>query len=168
MDKHILQHKVAALTEQPLTIDIDIRKRTLIDWLLRRPVKKEFEVRPTRLSTLIYFSDLTSRLTDPGETQGKGLPALVASISNDGRLMFRILALLIEDTDKEPSKRLQKLLADNITITDAKILLMQLIEFSSITDFMSTTILIRKMSLLKTKELIAFEEKQITGLPLHR
>jgi hypothetical protein len=44
-------------------------------------------------------------------------------------------------------------------VKDAKILLMKLIEFGSIADFMGRTIWIGKMSVRTSKELIACDEK---------
>lgn len=156
----MLKNKADLLLDRKTTIEIDIRKRTFIDRLLKRPTTKVFHVNRACLSTLIYFSKLTLDISKPEETFDKGLPELIQTLLNDMPLAIRIMALLIEDTDKEPSRRLVKFLGKNLDTLDQKALMIVLLGHSRIDAFMTTTILIRKMSLLKTEELIAFEKKQ--------
>lgn len=150
------------LLDRQTRIEIDINKRTFLDKLFKRPPIKVFYVNRACLSTLIYFSELTLSISDPEETFQKGLPAMIASLANDGPLALKVIAILLLDTDQEPSRSLVKFLGRNLDVFDTKILLTQLLSHSHVEDFMSTTILIRKMSLLKTEELIAFEEKNKT------
>jgi hypothetical protein len=159
MEKDLLKRKARLLTNKQSRLEIDITKPTFFERLFKRPTIKVFFVNRACLSTLAFFSELTLDLTPPDETYEKGMPAMIASLMTDIPLTIRIIGVLIEDTDQEPSESIKKFIGKNLNIQETKSLLTELLLLSRIEDFMSTTILMRKMSLLKTEELIAFEKE---------
>lgn len=154
----ILKKTDSVINNKWITISVDIRKQNWLDKLLEKSAVKEFRVIRASLGTLINFSSKTLDLTAQDKVD---FASIIKSICANGKLLAECIAILIEDTQYEPTEDFVDFLLTNIDAEDSKAILATLIEHSKVEDFMSSTILITGMSLLKTEELIAFE--QITG-----
>ena len=152
MDKISAKRISQVINEEPFVFEVDIKKRTWLQKLVK--IKKTcqvFTVYPPTLGTMIKVSAEIEKIQGVKEMfEQKDFASLLRYFSVNGEAVVNILALYIGN-----KIRLKSFIKDNITTTECSNLLMKLIEFSKLQDFLITIILTKGMSLTKTEEIIA-------------
>lgn len=147
------------VTDRVIQIEIPVKKLSWIDKLLKRPDVRVFHVRRACLGALINFSGRTVGVEKIKNAEKVGLPELIKAIGSDGETMITCLGILIEDTCEEPSEEIKEFIRRNMDNSDMKAVLAFLMQHSRYEDFLSSTILIKGMSLMEPAEIIAPETK---------
>lgn len=158
----ILKQKASIINDKCINVEIDIVKPSFEEKLLNRKTRT-FLVRRACLATLIFFSDLALSLkTEYGDTGEKTIADQIKAICSDAKVAVRMIAILLLDIDQEPDAEITRFLLKNLDTDEFDRVLTILLDHSRVENFMSSIILIKGMSLLKTKEMIAFDN-QISG-----
>lgn len=163
-EKDILEKVASVVTNREIDIEIEIVKPSIIDRIKKRKVRV-FKVRRACLSTLLFLSELILQLkTEPDDSDNDNTSSAIKAIGNDGRIAARIISILLLNTDKNPGYLFEKWLLDNLDTMEQRYLLFKLIDHSRLENFLSTIILMKGMSLLKTEEMIASENEALGKL----
>lgn len=158
----LLKRKAAIINDKCISVEVDIKKPTWLDKINKRKTRA-FSVPRACLATLIYFSELALSLkTEYGESSDKTIAEQLKAISSDAKLAVKMIAILLLDIDHEPDEDITRFLLKNMDTEEYDAVLTILLDHSRVENFMNSIILIKGMSLLKTKEMIAFDN-QISG-----
>ena len=87
------------------------------------------------------------------------LPSMLNRMQGDASMQIEVLACLLE-CKAHPSKAVKKLIRDNILPSEAFDLISKLFEFGDLNSFLNTTILMKGMGLMKSREIIAQQQKE--------
>ncbi|RNL50767.1 hypothetical protein [Pedobacter jejuensis] len=156
-EKQILKATADVVLNKVIEIQVDIIKPTFFQ-KIKKQTEVKFKVRRASLSTLVFFSDNMLDLESETEKgQIKGISEQIKSICVDAKTAVKLIAILLLNTDEEPDSSIQTFLLKNLDTLDFYGLLMRLIEHSRLENFLNSIILLKGMSLLKTEEMIAFE-----------
>ncbi|WP_131535456.1 hypothetical protein [Pedobacter nototheniae] len=163
-EKDILRQVANVATNREIDIEIDIVKPSILDRLRKRK-SKVFKVRRSCLSTLLYLSELILELKTEIDTSEKNNVAkILKAFGDDAALTVKIIGVLILNTNQLPPYCLTKFLLKNLDAVEQKYLLYKLIDHNRLEDFLSSIILMKGMSLLKTEEMIASENEVLGKL----
>lgn len=158
----LLKRKAAIINDKCIDVEIDIVKPSFSEKLTRTKIRT-FSVRRACLATLIFFSELALSLkTEYGETGEKSIADQIRAICTDAKVAVKMIAILLLDLDQEPNEEITRFLLKNLDTDEFDRILTILLDHSRVENFMNSIILIKGMSLLKTKEMIAFDN-QISG-----
>ncbi|WP_231464672.1 hypothetical protein [Pedobacter sp. Leaf132] len=144
------------ILNKTIDVEFDIVKPTLIEKIRNKKVRV-FKVRRACLDTLLLFSNLTLDIITESSTEKKTLAEHLKAISCDVKLTVTLIAILLLNTNELPVKKLEKWLLRNLDNEDFYKTLVILVDHSRIENFLNSIILLKGMSLLKTEEMIAFE-----------
>jgi hypothetical protein len=161
---NVLKRTADVVTDRMAQIEIPVKKLSWFDKLLKRPEVRVFEVRRACFGAMINFSGRVLAIHNVGNPKTISLHDLIKAIGADGDTMIACLAILIEDTSREPRAATVNFLRDNIDNVDARAILAFLMSHSRYEDFLSSIILVKGMSLMEPEEMIAPEK--IFGQPL--
>ncbi len=161
----ILKRTADVVTDRMIQVEVPIAKRSLIDKILKRPDTRVFDIRRACLGCLINFSGQVLAISGVENLAEMNVAKIISAVASDGNTMVRCLAILIENTENEPSLELVRFIRRNLDLPDMKAVLVHLLNHSRFEDFMSSIILVKGMSLLKPEEMIA-PEKIVSGAPL--
>jgi len=158
-EKQILKDISRAINDKHFDVEIDIVKPSFIQRLRKEKVKL-FSVRRACLSTLLTFGEIvldfkTNYYKDATFTASQ----MVEAVCTDARVAVKAIAILLLNTENKKNSSLERFLLKNLDSDDCRHILLRLIEHSKMENFISSIILVKGMSLLKTEEMIAFENK---------
>lgn len=153
-DKIILRRTADVLNHASLFLEIDIKKYTFWHKLFKKPKKETLEIKRATLGTLINFSSVVVGIKKPIE-QEQTIDAIVEQICYNGAKAVKAIAILLENTHKNPTLSIKKFIRKNFEPEDYKEVLLFLIKHNKIEDFMISIIFLKGMSLMKTEEIIA-------------
>ncbi|WP_316851158.1 hypothetical protein [Pedobacter agri] len=163
-EKDILKKVANVVTNREIEIEIEIVKPSLIDRIKKRKVKV-FKVRRACLSTLLFLSNIILELkTNPDDSKTDKASGVLKAIGDDAKLTVKIIGALLLNSDKSPGYFLEKFLLDNLDTLEQRYILYKLIDHSRLENFLSSIILMKGMSLLKTEEMIASENEALGKL----
>jgi len=155
----LLKRTAHVVNDKYIDIEIDIIKPTILERVFHK-TKRVYTVRRACLATLISFSELALSLkTAYGGPEDQSISEQLKAICTDALIAVKMIAMLLLDTDEEPSNKDVRFLLKNLDNDDYHKTLMILVDHSRIENFMNSIILVKGMSLLKTKEMIAFDNK---------
>ena len=156
-EKEVLKKTADVVLNKFLDIEFDIVKPTKEEFENNQTVKV-FKVRRSCLDTLIFFSSLILDFkTDTATKEHGSFSDHLKAICDDGALAVRLIAILLLNTSELPDNKLEKWLLSNLDTDDYYKTLLILVAHSHLENFMNSIILTKGMSLLKTEEMIAFE-----------
>jgi len=159
-EKQILQQVSDATLQKPVTITVDIQPVNRYHALLQKwgilPKTKSFQLKPAVLGTLIKISGVLVSIDfvipDGKDEHGNLLKANYDAIIKHGKSMATVVALAIENCNKEASPRLVKFIIRNFTTQEMFGVLSLVINKMDLQNFMSSIISIKGMNVLETKK----------------
>jgi hypothetical protein len=161
MDEKIIQEKVvSALLQEPVRIWVTIEHQNILHKLRILPRRKAYLVKPAVLATMVRISREILKLTDLSGVENEKIAAkLIENAESNVDALTNILSLAIHNRREYPSKRLKDFLMKNLTVTQMLQVIVMVVTQIDVQSFTTTITLIKGVSLLKTRELIAFGEQ---------
>jgi hypothetical protein len=163
--------KVAgAFLEEPVYVKVSLKKEylTFFHRIGILPKVKVFAVTPPTLGTLMRISKVVENigLFDGNELQKPGgiVQLGFKSIANDMSKVIYVLACIISNRRKSPSKKLIRFLTWSFDPEDMKKLLTLFFQKMDVMGFITSIISMKGMSLIQTGEIIAPDKTALGDL----
>lgn len=161
MEKETLQKVSDTTTDKPVTIEVDIYPQTRVQAFLQRwgvlPKKRVFLLKPIFLGTMLRISKLLltldMKLPEKDGTPGfNHLEANYEAISQHAGTMAKIVALAIQNTEKEPDGKLERFVMNNFTSKEMMSVLIAVLNQMDLKNFMISIISVRGLNVLETRK----------------
>jgi len=152
MNKISAERISQVINEEPLILEVDVKKRTWLQKLLKlKRSVRVFTVYPPTLGVMIKVSAEIEKIQGSEEMlKYKDFASILRYLAVNGEAIINILSLYLGG-----GLGLKAFLKNNITSTESAALLARLVEFSKLEDFLASIILTKGMSLTNTEGIIA-------------
>lgn len=154
--KQLLQKVSEAITEKPVTLDIEVKPKNRIHaWLLKRklaPLTRHYEIKPQRVVN-VYRIAGRAVLLDVAGIIGKedNIGLLMQLMAKHGEDLFYIVAAAIQNNHKEPSEKLIRIVKNEFEMKDLFTVLSITVSNYNISAFLNSIALIVGVDALKIK-----------------
>lgn len=168
-EKELLQGVAETLTEKPKAeITIEAKNPRWYDWLLRRPKKRLFVIKPTVVASMIDLSGMAG-LMDSGlmeaatSQKGNRVPAILAAINANLKDVVVAVAIIIQNNGERPDPKLVRWLTKNTDAFDLADIIVPVLGSTYMQAFLNSIVLVKgtenvlkpKTSLEEPGEMIA-------------
>jgi hypothetical protein len=149
-EKKILKHAADTIVSKPVTLTIDIVKKTWLDKIKNRQ-SRVFAIHPLTLGSLVKISKELIEIDLGLFNKNNLLESNYQLIDKYGEKMARIISIAVVNQKNDPSKNLVQFFLDNLSAKEllqaASVVLQQM----NISDFMHTIISIKGANVLPLK-----------------
>ncbi|MBF9252487.1 hypothetical protein I2I11_04205 [Pontibacter sp. 172403-2] len=157
-EEEIIKGVAETITEKPkLTVTIDVKRRTWLDRLLRRPKARVFVVKPTTVATMLIISGHAG-LMDSGllqaalQSEKNRIPAMLAAIHANLKDVIFGVATIIQNNGEEPAAKLLQWLSKNTDALDLAEIIVPVLGSTYMQVFLNSIVLVKGTeSILKPK-----------------
>lgn len=150
----ILNKAADTLLEKPIEIVLNVNNQGIFHKMHILPKSRKFHIKPITLGNLVRISQ--SLLEVEFNTQAEDIwTESLKAVQQHAKKMVMVTAYAIHGKRSEPPTRLISFLEDNLNARELNQVLMVVISQMNITDFMTSIISIKGMSLLKKGSMIA-------------
>ena len=150
----VLQRVSDTVTNQPITITVDVKDRSRLDVLLRRNKIRVFEVSQITLGNLIRISKLLREI-DVNEfksiTKETILDSNYSLMERHGHCLAKIVATALHNRKNGAPVELIEFIEANFTASELLNVLSVVLKQMDVASFMSTIISIRGLSILENQ-----------------
>lgn len=159
MQKETLKRVSETTLQEPIELTVDVNPASSLHARLQKwgllPKKRVFVMRPIFLGSLIRISKvlMSVDMKIPDGTNGKPdgatlLDANYQAIIQHAESLARIVAMAIDNKDREPSGKLVKFIVRNFTTAEMLGVLAHVLKQMDLTSFMSSIISVRGLNVL--------------------
>lgn len=147
-----LHHRSAVLNEKTITVELLLLKPLIQDGSQVSVLK--FKVRQPSIGVLEAVGAIVDGIPELSEEDAKDTSLMFQRLKSDATSQIEVLACLIE-SKAYPSDEIKSLLRENLRPDEALELMMHLLSFADLKSFSTTTILMKRIGLTKSREIIA-------------
>lgn len=159
-NNNILKKAADTLLEKPQEIVLKVNNPGVLHHMRILPKSRKFQIKPLTLGNLVRISQILLEVEFNTQAEDIWTESLKA-IRQHARRMVMVAAYAIHGKRSEPPVRLIKFLEDNLNAMELNQVLVIVISQMNITDFMTSIISIKGMSLLKKGSTIAPGEPSV-------
>lgn len=160
----MLKETANAILDEPINISITTEKRSWFRPWKKTTVKKDFQLKPLCIGSLVRISKITLEI-DP-DLVSKGMSMLdmaYVSANAHGRNLARIVAIALTNSRQDPPESLVDLIESNVTSQQLLQIYMEIIKQMDVTPFMTSIVSIRGINLLERKTNPVEQRSQIAS-----
>ena len=154
-----LEKRSNSVNEKTLTVEIEKIHFSFLDRALRKKKIVVIDVRQPTIGVLEQIGAIVKKIKPSPNSNEEILPLLFDRMQDDALAQIEVLACLFE-CKAFPSASTKKLIRENLLPKEALALIAKLFEFGDLTSILNTTILMKGMGLIKSREIIAPQQKE--------
>jgi hypothetical protein len=154
----IAEKTTSAILQEPIQFRITVNEPNLLHKLRILPKQKKVVLKPIVLGTLLRISKVVNDIRFNEEEKLDGVNIIAKTLEyalSDTDCLVEIIALAIINSEKKPSESFRKFIRENLSAKQMLDVLTMVVSQLNVTDFMNSIILVKGMSLINARELIA-------------
>lgn len=160
----MLKETANTILNEPIHITITTEERRWYCPWKKTTVKKEFQLKPLCIGSLVRISKLTLDIDPELINKGKSmLDMAYVSANEHGRSLAKIVAIALTNSREDPSEKLVDLIEGNVSATQLLQIYLEIIKQMDVTAFMTSIVSIRGINLLERKTNPAEQRSQIAS-----